>query len=140
MLSNNWSGDPLILRSSQGHPFSDLANILQPFEIPHTGLEDSVIAGLSGLPEHPAPPMEELVQLYCKLTHRDYPIKAWKAVASFSAFRLAVILQGIAARVLKKQASSEEAKVVARGFPPLGRLAEKIAREGDAESGGKSKL
>ena len=119
---------------------SDLTNLLQPFEIPHTGLEDSVLAGLSGLTEHRAPPMEELMSLYCKLTNRDYPISAWKAVASFSAFRLAVIMQGIAARVLTKQASSEEAKVVAKGFGPLGRLAEKIARDRDAETGGKSKL
>lgn len=84
--------------------------------------------------------MDELVRLYCKLTNREYPINAWKAVASFSAFRLAVIIQGIAARVLKKQASSEEAKVVARGFGPLGRMAERIARNRDAESGRQSKL
>lgn len=32
-----------------------------------------------------------------------------------------------------KQASSEEARLVARGFKPLGRMAERIAREADEE-------
>lgn len=49
-------------------------------------------------------------------------------------FQLAVIIQGIAARVVTKQASSEEAKEVARGYKPLGRLATKIAEEEDALS------
>lgn len=33
-----------------------------------------------------------------------------------------------------KQASSEEAKEVARGYKPLGRLATRIAEEEDAQS------
>lgn len=47
--------------------------------------------------------------------------------------QLAVLSQGIAARVYMKQASSEEAKEQAKGFGPIGRMAERIAREADED-------
>lgn len=119
--------------STLGHPLSDLANLLQPFEIDHRGLEDSVVSGLANAPQSAGsegpPPAEELVALYCRTVGRAHPIPGWRVAVSFSAFRLAVILQGIAARVLTGQASSEQAKQVAKGFGPLGRLADKIAQE-----------
>ncbi|KAK9896214.1 APH-domain-containing protein [Cystobasidium minutum MCA 4210] len=120
--------------STLGHPLSDLANLMQPYDVPYTGLEDSLVTGVKDLPESEGkvPPAEELLQLYCKCAGRPYPIDKWRVAVSFSAFRLAVIIQGIAARVVTKQASSEEAKEVARGYKPLGRLATKIAEEEDA--------
>ena len=56
-----------------------------------------------------APTMESLMQTYCKTAGRPYPIEGWLVAASFCHFRLSVIIQGIAARVLRGQASSEEA-------------------------------
>lgn len=50
--------------------------------------------------------------------------------------QLAVIIQGIAARVLLKQATSEEAQQVAKGFKPLGRLAEAAAKKYDTTEAG----
>lgn len=132
--------------STLGHPLSDLANLLQPFEIPVDGLEGTLVSGLLGFETSSTPPptQEELIQSYCTTVGRAYPIPKWRVAVSFSAFRLAVILQGIAARVLGKQASSEQAKIVAKGFPPLGRLAEKVARETQRreqeQKAGKSKL
>lgn len=122
--------------STLGHPLSDLANLMQPYDIPFTGLEDSILMGVKDLPESEGkvPPVGELLQLYCKCAGRKYPIDKWRVAVSFSAFRLAVIIQGIAARVVMKQASSEEAKEVARGYKPLGRLATRIAEEEDAQS------
>lgn len=81
------------------------------------------------------------MQTYCKTAGRPYPIQGWPVAVSFSFFRLAVITQGIAARSLRGQASSEEAALVAKGFKPLGHLAEKVAKDYDAEiKSGKTKL
>lgn len=118
--------------STLGHPLSDLANLMHPFDLPHAGLEDTNIQGLKGAPSGMAPTMESLMQTYCKTAGRPYPIEGWLVAASFCHFRLSVIIQGIAARVLRGQASSEEAAEVAKGFKPLGRLAQKVARDYDA--------
>jgi hypothetical protein len=32
--------------NEQGHPLSDLANLLQPYDIPSSGLEDSILMGV----------------------------------------------------------------------------------------------
>jgi len=120
--------------STLGHPLTDLANLLQPFDLPHDGLEDTILQGLQGLPPSHVPLIDELMTTYCSTAGRPYPIPKWPVAVSFSMFRLSVIIQGIAARVLTNQASSEEAAVVAKGFKPLGRLAERIAREYDGST------
>jgi hypothetical protein len=111
---------------------------------------------VNGLPETEGkmPPLDELMQLYCKSVGRPYPILPWRVAVSFAHFRvgtafkvifkelmtileqLAVIIQGIAARVLLKQATSEEAQQVAKGFKPLGRLAEAAAKKYDTTEAG----
>ncbi|KAG0764205.1 hypothetical protein G6F57_002696 [Rhizopus arrhizus] len=96
--------------STIGHPFSDLSNLFQPFYVPAgspTGL-----LGFNGSAESlPVPSAEELIQVYCSFTSRSYPLHGWYFAIVFSFFRLAVIVQGIAARVARKQASSAEAKI-----------------------------
>ena len=127
--------------STLGHPLADLANLLQPWDISHNGLEGSIVAGLQDLPESAGtPPMDEHMQLYCKESKRPYPILPWRAVVSFSMFRLAVITQGIAARVAAGNASSEEAHNVAKGFKPLGRHAVKIAKAFDEVVDGEAQI
>lgn len=68
---------------------------MQPYDIPYTGLEDSILMGVKDLPESEGkvPPMEELLQLYCKCAGRKYPIDKWRVAVSFSAFRVSTVLQ-----------------------------------------------
>jgi hypothetical protein len=48
--------------------------------------------------------------------------------------QLAVISQGIAARVARKQASSERAYLHAKAFPLIGKVAKNIIEEADARA------
>ncbi|CAG8646689.1 5258_t:CDS:2, partial [Scutellospora calospora] len=65
--------------------------------------------GLRDIKYLPIPSANELIQAYCEKTGRQYPIPNFEFCIAFSFFRLAVILQGIAARIARKQASSAEA-------------------------------
>jgi hypothetical protein len=130
----------------QGHPYSDLANLLQPFYVPV--VEDSTLKSASHLTalrdipaaDLPIPDAEFLLKEYCSHTGRAYPLNGWVAGCSFAFFRvslythpatnrtessmkLAVITQGIAARSAKGQASSAQASAYARIFPAVGALA-----------------
>lgn len=118
--------------STIGHPYSDLGNLFQHYYLPPWG-EDTSMVGLKGLPESeiPGPPVEQLMRWYCEGRGLEYPIKNWMFCVSFSFFRLSVILQGIAARVARKQASSASAKRHSMMFEPLGYLALEIADQGD---------
>jgi aminoglycoside phosphotransferase (APT) family kinase protein len=127
--------------STIGHPLSDLANLLQPFYIPST--EDGVFAGFKGSKEElPIPPADELMKVYCQEAGIPYPIQNWSFCVAFAFFRVAVITQGIAARVARKQASSAQAKFYASRFVPFTNLALEIVDQGELEhvSGDKSKL
>lgn len=127
--------------STIGHPLSDLANLLQPFYIPAT--EDGVFAGFKGSKaELPIPPADELMKVYCQEAGIPYPIQNWSFCVAFAFFRVAVITQGIAARVARKQASSAQAKFYASRFVPFTHLALEIVDQGELEhvSSDKSKL
>jgi hypothetical protein len=56
---------------------------------------------------------------------------------AFSFFRLSVILQGIAARVVRKQASSAQAKKHAARFKHVAHLGLEIVDRGDIDVKGK---
>lgn len=110
--------------STIGHPLPDLANLLQPYAIPHAD-SGSVTGFKFG---NPYPPeglfdMSELLDFYQSLTQWKIPSSEWAFAESFSFLRLAVISQGIAARVARKQASSDKAENYAKIFPILGNLA-----------------
>ncbi|KAI8876130.1 APH-domain-containing protein [Backusella circina FSU 941] len=121
--------------STIGHPLSDLSNLLQPFYIPTN------YHGLLGFRDSkeplPVPEVEELLQVYCKIAGKSYPLDRWMFAVSFSFFRLTVILQGIAARVVRKQASSAHAKAVAARFKPVANLSLEIVDRGDLDVKGK---
>jgi aminoglycoside phosphotransferase (APT) family kinase protein len=115
--------------STIGHPLSDLSNLLQPFYVP----ESADMLGFKGKQVLPVPTAEELMQVYCHRLGQAYPIDRWMFAVAFSFFRLAVILQGIAARVARKQASSAEAKSYAARFKPVAQMGLDIVDEGNLD-------
>ncbi|SCV71798.1 BQ2448_4492 [Microbotryum intermedium] len=129
--------------STLGHPYSDLANLLQPFYVPNQegAPRPSALSALRDISEAdlPIPSAEQLLKVYCKEMGQPYPLERWTAAVSFAFFRLAVITQGIAARAAKGQASSAKAKTYSTMFPVVGMLAvDTIERAG--QRGGESKL
>ncbi|KAG0363811.1 hypothetical protein BGZ54_008013, partial [Gamsiella multidivaricata] len=118
--------------STIGHPFSDLANLVNPYYVP--AMEGNPMGGLRGISEKdlPIPPVNTLLERYCQQTSRPYPIENWMFCIAFSFFRLSVILHGIRARVARGQASSAEAKVYAALVESVAGLALEIAR-GDGQ-------
>ncbi|KAF9903360.1 hypothetical protein BX616_001654 [Lobosporangium transversale] len=126
--------------STIGHPFSDLANLVNPYYVP--AMDGNPIGGLKGIPEKdlPIPPVDVLLERYCQQTSRPFPIENWMFCIAFSFFRLAVILHGIKARVARGQASSAEAMVYAALVDSVAELAMDIAHEEEAKNSPKSKL
>ena len=117
-------------RSTIGHPLSDLSNLLLPYYVPASFLGQSF--GLRDAPRPlPIPEADDLIREYCRLTNRPYPIPNWMFCVAFSFFRLAVITQGIAARVQRGQASSAEAATFGKLFQPLARLIGEVVDQGD---------
>ncbi|KAF0357976.1 APH-domain-containing protein [Gigaspora margarita] len=103
--------------STIGHPLSDLANLLMNFfvkDIPY-----SPIPGLRDVKNLSIPSANELIQVYCEKSGRQYPIPNFEFAIAFTFFRTAVILQGIAARIARKQASSDKAKEYAKFFKDI---------------------
>lgn len=117
--------------STIGHPLSDLANLFQPFYVP----DMSVLNGLKDLNPLPIPDVNTLMQKYCSQSNNiTFPIDRWMFAVAFSFFRLAVIAQGIAARVARKQASSAQAKTYAELFIPVANLGLNIVDQGELKS------
>jgi len=109
---------------------ADLANLLQPFFFERTLGEG--LKGIKGTPFDQVPvKLEDLQREYCKVSGLSYPIEGADYATSWMLFRSAVILQGIAARYARRQASSEKASQQGAMFPALGLIARQIALEGD---------
>ncbi|KAF9348423.1 hypothetical protein BGX26_000165 [Mortierella sp. AD094] len=129
--------------STIGHPFSDLANLVNPYYVPNI---DGPMGGLRGIPDKdlPIPPVSQLLERYCQQTSRPFPIENWMFCIAFSFFRLSVILHGIKARVARGQASSADAVVYAALVESVAGLALEIARDEKQKNAGaiksKSKL
>ncbi|CAG8552908.1 7724_t:CDS:2 [Diversispora eburnea] len=81
--------------STIGHPLSDLASLLLLYYIKDTG----PFIGLRDIKDLPIPTVNELIKLYCE--------------------KLAVIAQGLTARIFRKQSSSAEAKLYLGLFKPI---------------------
>ncbi|KAF7725777.1 hypothetical protein EC973_009394 [Apophysomyces ossiformis] len=116
--------------STIGHPLSDLSNLLQPFYFS----SDIGLMGLSDLKELPIPGPDELMQIYCAKLGIPFPIERWAFAVAFSFFRLSVILQGVAARIARKQASSAEAHHYAARLKPIAHCALRIVDQGDLDT------
>lgn len=96
--------------STLGHPLSDLANMCLPYYFPnHNGIYPSFLAGKGGEVKEGIPSQEDLHRVYCSATGTPYPIPKWHFFIAFAFFRLSVIIQGVAMRASKGQASSSNA-------------------------------
>lgn len=136
--------------STVGHPLSDVVNLLNPFtfalvttapehrdlSFPHFPDREKFLPGHTpGLPTY-----EELMGWYVDASGGAYdprPDMAWGA--AFGTLRAAAILQGIAARVARRQASSEVAHRYAGSFRSLGELTWRLVEEERAKGEGKGK-
>src|SRR5580658_1149693 len=91
--------------STLGHPLGDLAYNCMPYYSTHPRM-----GGLDGFDcaAHGIPTEAEYVAAYCRRTDRT-GIEGWPFYMAFSLFRSASILQGVYARGLQGNASSENA-------------------------------
>ncbi|CCG85026.1 protein of unknown function [Taphrina deformans PYCC 5710] len=118
--------------STIGHPLSDLANLLQPYGLPSGG--ESSLTGFAGRNDlQGVPTLSEAHARYSAIAKWSSATD-WTFAEAFAHLRLAVITQGIAARVARKQASSLKAIHHAQLFRPLGELAW-IIIQADTEDG-----
>lgn len=101
--------------STIGSPFSDLANLLLPFYMKGDFGE---MHGLRESSDHDLPRVNGMVSRYSELSGHAISSEGWKFCISFSFFRTAVILQGVAARKILGQASSAKADLYASLMKP----------------------
>lgn len=98
-LSESIHSESNTLYAPQGHPYSDLANLLQPFYVPiHTDPEmakNQMILPLRDLSPHdlPIPGAIELMQDYCRASGMKYPLEKWVACVSFAFFRVRLLFR-----------------------------------------------
>jgi len=114
--------------STLGHPFSDLAYQCMGLRMPQ-GLGS--IDGLKGIDRSSLgiPSEEEYVEQYCQRMNID-KIENWTFYLTFSFFRLAAIVQGVAKRASQGNASNANASKIGTFVEPLAKMAlEIIAQE-----------
>jgi aminoglycoside phosphotransferase (APT) family kinase protein len=114
--------------STLGHPFADLANHCMQQRMP---AEVGDMSGLAGkdLQQLGIPDETTFVNQYCERMGID-KIDHWDFYLSFSVYRLAAILQGVAKRGREGNASSERSLKVHEFVAPLAAMAKQIATEG----------
>ncbi len=111
--------------STLGHPLSDLAYNCMLYRLPPDlptvrGFGDIDLARL-GIPEERA-----YVAVYARQTGRD-PGADWPFFLAFSLFRYAAIVQGVYARALQGNASSETGEQLGRMAPRLAEIGWRLA-------------
>ena len=114
--------------STLGHPFADLANHCMQQRMPSevgdmSGLANADLNAL-GIPSE-----QDFIARYCE-RRGIKKIQHWDFYLSFSVFRLAAILQGVARRGRDGNASSERALKVHEFVEPLATMAKNIAQNG----------
>jgi aminoglycoside phosphotransferase (APT) family kinase protein len=122
-----------------GHPLSDLANFTTPYALAkdknglryHPGFIPGATPGL--------PTEQQIIQWYTEVAGWDpTPDMAWGT--AFGIFRGSIIMQGIAARYARRQASSANAKSYADMMQPLGEFAWTLVEKAKNSTGRKSRL
>ncbi|EIW54435.1 kinase-like protein [Trametes versicolor FP-101664 SS1] len=108
-----------------GSPLADLANFTQPWSISKQAFPEGVTLAIAFKNNDAEAPiaLDVLEREYCRVTHQPYPIPEIVFARSWMLFRSAIIMQGIAARYARRQASSEKAHLYVKGFPLMGQLA-----------------
>ena len=106
--------------STLGNPLADLAYHCLPWRLPPEPLD-----GINGLDitSMGLPSEDQRIESYRRRTGRKR-IDHWEFYMVFTMFRLAAIMQGIAARALEGTASSEQAVAQGQRARPLAELAE----------------
>jgi len=102
--------------STLGHPLADLAYNCMTYHLPEGPLWKGLGAldpGALGIPSE-----EDYVAAYCRRTGRG-GVPDWDFFMAFGLFRLASICQGVYARALQGNASSENAREVGEKAPML---------------------
>ncbi|KAI1470426.1 acyl-CoA dehydrogenase family member 11 [Daldinia caldariorum] len=143
--------------STIGHPLSDLANLLNPYILASLSqspaftpsfsssssssenndaapTQSEAIAAVTNRAFLPnatpgLPPPSAVVSWYAAAAGWHPPPEEVAWACAFSVFRLAVICQGIAARVATRQASSADARRHAAAVGPLGEFAWELVRK-----------
>ncbi|KIO22657.1 hypothetical protein M407DRAFT_79013 [Tulasnella calospora MUT 4182] len=111
-----------------GSPLADLGNLTMPFHIKRAQqTKFPLLIGFKNAPQEDVPiTLDELYREYCKLTGWVYPLAEMPFVSSWMLLRLAIISQGIAARFVRKQASSANAAIQLELFPVFAELAKDV--------------
>ena len=107
--------------STLGHPLADFA-----YHVMVWRLAPGLFRGLAGadLNSLSIPNETEYVRMYCnRLGIPEIPKKDWEFYIVFNMFRLAGILQGVLARALQGNASSDQAMAAGKRARPLAELA-----------------
>ena len=112
--------------STIGHPLADLAYNCMPYSLPCDGTSLNGLLGLN-FSEHGIPDLEDYVNKYATRTGRS-SIPNFNFFLAFSCFRLASICQGVYARGLQGNASSENAIEVGAKAPRLAKIGWEIAQ------------
>lgn len=93
--------------STIGHPLGDLAYCCIPYHLPHGKNGLKALQGLD-LKAEGIPSEDEFIATYCAQTGRG-DIAHWNFYITFALFRLSAILQGVYARAIQGNASSDNA-------------------------------
>ena len=101
--------------STLGHPLGDFSYYCMNWRLP-TGL------GASDLNQLNIPSESDIVAHYCELTGRD-SVPNWDFYMIYNLFRIAAILQGVAARAAQGNASNQEAEMVGARAKPIAEYA-----------------
>jgi aminoglycoside phosphotransferase (APT) family kinase protein len=126
--------DPAVLAvldwelSTLGDPIADFTNLLTNWVIPYDG--KATLGGLR-LDELGIPTVDEVIQIYCKATGR-HSIENLNWYFAYNLFRLAAIMQGIAARAREGTASSPRAFEEGKSAGPLAELGWQYAERAGA--------
>ncbi|XWW97233.1 hypothetical protein V2A60_005215 [Cordyceps javanica] len=119
-----------------GHPLSDVCNFLTQFYLAQSsgGAHLESAAFLPGkTPGLPQP--DQIIQWYADASGYDpRPDENWGA--AFSLYKLAGVLQGIAARYAVRQASSAQAQSYAAGRIPMAEFGWQYAQRAQQQGGG----
>jgi len=133
--------------STIGHPLSDLGNLLMPFTTASSAKARAVgranpafVPGATpGLPSK-----AECLSWYQEVNGTNYPQKEVTWGDAFNIYRGSVIMQGIAARYARRQASSEKAGDYAAQMKPFGELGwdlvQDCKKQIESSAAGKAKL
>lgn len=126
-----------------GHPLSDFVNLTAPWvwagkvsgsAHSNKGSEAFKAGATPGLPS-----LDQCIQWYAEVSGYDPRLElAWGN--AFGGFRGAIIMQGIAARYARRQASGTTAKNYAEQMAPCGEWAYSLVKKLEDTSDGKAKL